>query len=153
MKTLVLLGALLASVLCMAQGYSSDTMPVKEDKHPAFFYLGTANYDVDRHSAEMGISAAISVYNVYVEANTNSIFRSHNRTDVWSTNYGYTFNFLDNKLGFTPFVGMTHFDFGRDTENKFNSGFILQAQIYKPLYCYAGIGQHDGVKCGLALKL
>lgn len=152
MKTLVLIGALLASIVCMAQ-YGGGTTGSKDNKKPCFVYLGIANYDVGRRSDPVGISAAVSVYNVYVEANTNSIFNSHNRTDVWSTNYGYTFQLLDNKLGITPTVGMTHFDFGRTTDTKFNSGFVIQTQLYKQLYCYTGVGQHDGVKMGLALKL
>jgi hypothetical protein len=144
MKKLMLLGLLLLSLTTFGQ-YGKN-----KDK-PSLFYAGIANYDL-RHSDNVGVSVGINYYCIYAEANTNAIFNS-NRTDIVNYNMGYSFFFLNDNLALIPTVGVSCTETHGVRNEKFNTGFIMQAKVYKPLYIYTGVGKFDGMKIGLALKL
>jgi hypothetical protein len=169
MRNLILGVLLLLSTL----SFSQNTKPIW------FGAVGISNYNTDaKKSSNTGFGFSMTMWNVYVEINSNWSFGSGNYLDFQSSqsyntgklsimtiNGGYSFNALEDKIILTPMIGYSSTteiwedpigattNFNGPSKSYVNLGGIVQGKVSKVVYPYVGYGTFDGLKFGVSFKL
>jgi hypothetical protein len=167
MKNLILIATLLFSTICFSQ-----------DKQKLFSagLIGVNYNSIDtRNSPDVGRGFAITMWNVYLDINSNWVsgrgnqldFQSSqsydtNKTNIVSLNGGYSFK-LNDRFVFTPTIGITSVsdiwedpigettNFSIERKSIVGFGCNIQFEPIHPLNLSIGYGSNEGFRFGFII--